>query len=697
MGEFVVAAVVVLAALPAQLAAKPAPQPNAREIRYVPPASWVRPPPQGTQSETPASAPIRFIYSDQQFHLNVQGQSTYTAQRYHILKPEALASGNLSISWNPDGGSAEVHKIRLFRDGVEIDVLAKRKFDIIQRESGLDAARITGILTATLQVPGLRVGDQLEFAVTIHSSNAGLGNHVWGLAQLPLVGVAGTFRTDVVWSQARKVTIRTTPDLVRPEPEASNAGLRFSLEQRDPKAVVFSEGVPMRYNLRRLVQYSDFAGWDDVSSRFLPLFSTASAIPANSPLRAEIARIAAASSDPAERARQALRLVQNDVRYVFVGLNGGNYRPMTADETWEQRYGDCKAKTALLLGLLRELGIVAEAVLVSSNGGDGTDQFLASPAPFDHVLVRAKIAGKSHWLDGVRLGDSSLDALATPPFRWALALRSVGAALEEVPIRAPERPLKIQTLDMDASMGPGKPSKVRIVQYLRGDFAQQVHRALGAMSAEDGEREIRQYWRSEEGYPNLSKVGWSFDDAKALLTVSGEGETLAEDQWWDGPGTELQLMIPGAGFTPPSERKRPADQDSTLPWSLDFPAYSCWAVSLHLPKPVAGHGWEFKAKPVDRTLGGVTYWRRADLRDGAMRTIMARRTDAAEITAAQAAETNAALAKFDNAKSLVFQRKLVPGYKYPQPQDADRLQLVTEVDWKSDKTPCTLRPAVEKP
>ncbi|WP_404482684.1 transglutaminase domain-containing protein [Novosphingobium sp. BL-52-GroH] len=66
--------------------------------------------------------------------------------------------------------------------------------------------------------------------------------------------------------------------------------------------------------------------------------------------------------------------------------------PATAEETWQRRYGDCKGKTALLLALLRELGIEAQAVLANNSGNDnGLAERLPSPRMFDHVLVRARI------------------------------------------------------------------------------------------------------------------------------------------------------------------------------------------------------------------------------------------------------------------------------------------------------------------
>lgn len=694
-GGWVIVALAAGAIPTAAEAAKPA-APTSREIRYVPPASWVAAAPAGTETAPPEGAPLRLIHMDQQVHIEAQGQSVYTAQRYQILKPEALSAGNLSLSWNPDGGSAAVHRVRIIRGTEQVDVLAARKFDIIQRETGLEAAKITGTLTAALAVPGLRVGDIVEFAVTIKANDPVLGDQAWGIFQFPLAGMPGTFRTGITWPQARTVQFKTTPDLAMPETVTIGAEKRIGLEQRDPTTVVATEGAPARFNLRRMIQYSDFASWDEVSARLFPLFVTASAISVDSPLRAEIARIAAASSDPAERARLALRLVQNDVRYIFVGLNGGNYRPMTADEAWSQRYGDCKAKTALLLGLLRELGIAAEAVLVAAGGGDGTDLFLPSPAPFDHVLVRAVIGGKPYWLDGVRLGDTRLDAVATPQFRWALPLRSTGAVLEQVPANPPPLPFKIQTIDLDASAGPSKPATIRIAQYLRGDSAEQIRRILAATSTDEGERQIRDYLNSEEDWATITKASWRFDAVKTLLVVTGEGTAKQEEVWWDGPDTELRAVVPRAGFSPPEERKRPPEQDSTLPWMTSFPIYGCWVSNIRLPKPAAGHRWETKAQPINQALGGMTYRRHVELRDGAFRSVMVKRSDVAEITAAQASDANAALAKFDAQIPSAFQRKLVRGYAYPPPVEADRVQLIADVDWTAETTPCTLPDAPPK-
>jgi transglutaminase-like putative cysteine protease len=129
-----------------------------------------------------------------------------------------------------------------------------------------------------------------------------------------------------------------------------------------------------------VVEFSDYSDWAAVSKHFAALFAKSTKLAENSPLKEEARRIARAHSDPLERAGAALKLVQQEVRYVYVGLSGGNLTPATAEETWQRRYGDCKGKTALLLALLAELGIDAEPVLASNGGADdGLDERLPSP------------------------------------------------------------------------------------------------------------------------------------------------------------------------------------------------------------------------------------------------------------------------------------------------------------------------------
>ncbi|WP_438895209.1 hypothetical protein, partial [Bacillus cereus group sp. BC312] len=74
--------------------------------------------------------------------------------------------------------------------------------------------------------------------------------------------------------------------------------------------------------------------------------------------------------------------------------------PQSPQKTWDARYGDCKAKTLLLLAMLHAMGIEAEPVLAGVRLGELVPERIPSAAAFDHVLVRATIGSESLWLDG---------------------------------------------------------------------------------------------------------------------------------------------------------------------------------------------------------------------------------------------------------------------------------------------------------
>ena len=460
-----------------------------KDLQYCEAPSWVVPTPTPTDSQTPDGAPYRVIYSDNQIHLGEDGFEAYQAYRLKILRPEALSAGNIAVSWSPDAGEAKIHYIRIIRDNKTIDVLKATKFQILQREGFLEYAALNGELTATLQAPGLQIGDELEFAATVRRKDPTLGDHLFGFANLPATNAAGAFRLRMVWPNNRNLHWRASADVSGVSLKPANGQVELLYELRDPHAAVVADGAPARVNIRRLIEVSDFDSWNDVSRRIWPLFEKASGLAPNSPIRKEIARIASADADPTKRIAAALQLVQDRIRYVYIGLNGANFMPATADDTWDRRFGDCKAKTALLLAVLRELGIRGEALLVNSGGGDGIDERLPTPAVFDHVVVRVNLVNKTYWLDGTRLGDRRLD----PPLalRWVLPLRAGGSDLERAPASPPKLPDSILVIDADSSTGFGHKATIKLQQVLRGDVALQLGSKIRALSAEDADQGLR--------------------------------------------------------------------------------------------------------------------------------------------------------------------------------------------------------------
>ena len=653
-----------------------------KEVQFSKSPGWVLPVPSPTDTPTPDGAPYRVVYSDNQAYFGPDGLEAFQAYRLKILRADALGAGNLTLTWNPDGGDARVHLVRIIRNKEVIDVLKSTHFQVLQREGSLEQAALNGELTAALQIPGLQLEDELEVAATIRRKDPTLGDHLFGFALLPVTGQPGVFRIRMVMPSRENVHWRASPDVTGILQKTANGQTDLVYELRDPHAAVIADGAPGRINVRRLIEVSDFDSWSAVSRRIWPLFDKAAVLSPQSPVRQEIARIASTGTDPTQRIEAALQLVQDRIRYVYIGLNGGNFMPATADETWQRRFGDCKAKTALLLAILRELGIPGEAVLVSVRGGDGINERLPTPAVFDHVLVRVPMGEKAYWLDGSRLGDRRMDP--PPAWRWVLPVRRDGTDLEQLPSKPPAAPDSITVIDADSTKGFDGKADVRIQQVLRGDSALEIHSRIAVLSAEDADRALRTYLRQTNGWIEPEAVSWRYDEQSAvlLLTVTGRGKL----DWTGADADGRSLTLFGAGFTPPAEFHRPKEQDQTAPWITGYPSFRCWVTAIHLPGGDSRWKWDYESDPVDRHLGGVDYWRLADLRDGVMRTVMSRRIDVPEITPEQADEVNSALPTFNNHMSSVYQ--IARNKREPNHRRLSAAPFNGETDWTATDTPC---------
>lgn len=651
-----------------------------------PPPGWVKPSEPLPVPEDAAG--LVFIRKqDTLVHLDDGGQWTYLGQRYKLLHPQALQLGNVSLVWNPAAGNPVVHHIRIHRDGQVIDVLDKAQFEILRREDQLEQAMLDGMLTAIFKVPDLRVGDELEFASTTPSQDVTLGAKSFGILFVGPTPPPGRVRLGLSWDRGQEPQIRLSPEL---ETLATRSEGALDIKGDNLRPSVTTSEAPPRYSWQRIAEYSDFATWQDISARVAKMFDAPSRVVAGSPLESEIVRIAAAYPDPASRAEAALKLVQEQVRYIYVGLEGGNFTPASADATWERRYGDCKGKTALLLALLRGLGIEAEAVLANNNGSDdGLDERLPNPAMFDHVLVRAKIGSETKWLDGTFPGGYGPLDRPLIPYRWVLPLSEKGKALEKQVVEPPRLPLEMGLYEIDAREGFDQPAKVTWTRVARGVDGLVQHYQLSALTRDQLEAGMRNSLAGDSTWVRVDSVEYRFDreTLASVLTIKG----LNNPGWEGEKGGKRSLVLPGGGFSPPSRKQRTDDQDEQAPY-YSAPNFTCYATTLRLPDNTPLSNWGFNSV-FDTKIYGRLYYRMMERNsDRTIRLVRGSRVEENEISAAKATRDNERLDDFDNSKANIT---FNPDKTMEPWGHLDPVLPSTDPAWLSDDPPC-LPPDVDQ-
>lgn len=597
------------------------------ELRFGPKPDWVVPYEVGPGEDVEADLPVRALETDFQTRLEPGRTTHFIEMAFEFVAPQGLQAGNISVAWRPEFDDVTIHHVLIERDGETIDVLADgQEFTILRREENLEIATLTGVLTANMFPAGLEVGDVLRFAYSLDQANPVMGDHSETILG-PLNGIIEKSHVRLSWPRGMDLEVAVTDDLPEIEQGRSDGYEYAALTMPKTTPVVLPEGAPSRFALVRMVEASTFADWAELSAHFAPLYEEARVIPAEGPLRDRLEAIRASTNDPVERAEQALALVQDQVRYVALAMGAAGLVPADAATTWRRRYGDCKAKSALLIGLLEELGIEAEPVLVNSVIGDALPQRLPLVSAFDHVVVRAHIDGREFFLDGTRTGDTSLERHPVPNFGWGLPVLPEGAELVRMIPAVLATPSDDVSIRIDLSEGIRTQAPTQAEVTYRGETAIAVHALMQQLYGQARNQSIEDFWTGGYSFFTPDEVGMEFDEESGELRLSASGTSELD---WDYNSFEPVGMR--VGYNPDFDRPESADQDA--PYAIGFPSYERIIYEVILPPGFSAENVD--GANVDQTVAGVEYHRDLQLVDNRFIATRSARSLVPEISAREA-------------------------------------------------------------
>jgi transglutaminase-like putative cysteine protease len=618
---------------------------------YGPPAAWVEVAPVPAAPPEDGAPAIQVLVDDHQSRLDPAGDAFYAHRAFKILKPEGLASvKSISVIWSPTTESITWHSLAIIRGDQRIDLLADHStMLVLRRETNLEQASLDGRITASRQIDGLQTGDVIDVAYTRTHADPVVKGHSFDLERMAFAGVAGRYRTVISWPKSDAVTWKATVGFGDPAISERDGRTTLSIDKTlvlPPKAPI---GAPLRFRRVGELQVTSFQSWNEVSKLMAPLYAKASDIAKTSPIKAEADAIAAKTTDPRARAFAALQLVEDKTRYFFIGMGEGGYVPADADDTWARRFGDCKAKTALLLAILKNLGLDAEPVLVNLGAGDGLDEMPPSLAAFNHVIVRVKIKDQSYWLDGTRTGDTNPQAMQAPAHKWGLPVRAGGAPLEKI-VEAQINVPTVQTVThIDATKGLDAKAAAEIRITFSGVYATSMRATLARTPRADMERNFRQRYSSPGSGIEIDKVSWSDDPAKDLFTVDLQGGY--DMDWRKNQDLGVREFKVGSGVAPPAFPRRDPGPNDTAPFAIPYPAYTRYRIEIALPD--GGKGYTVRGATGTEHVAGYEIINSATIDGGVASFSSDQRAVTSEVSAADAEAANMQIRKLRDVDNLV--------------------------------------------
>lgn len=479
-------------------------RPAAYEI--APEPGWVRELPGGTATATAdaeASGGTANLLVDRQIRIQ-DGWSEYDRYVTRVVNPAGIDDASqITINFDPELARLHVHAVTLRRGAESIDELKSGRIELLQRESHLEQSMLDGSLTFHLVMSDVRVGDLIDCRYTIDHRDPAWGNRFFGR-------ILVRWDDPVQRSRLRVLVPARAPLYFRAgaagEPVEQRSGAWESLEWNwsGLRGIAPEPGAPSWYVQYPEIQFSQFADWSEVRAAELPLYAVRDA--QGPELTSVIARLRAGSAAGSGRALAALRFVQEEIRYTGLELGAGAYRPTPPDEVLRRRYGDCKDKALLAVTLLRALGIDADPALVSARWMRHLDERLASPAVFDHAIVRVRLGGRTYWFDPTLTAQGGrLETLSQADFGEALVVAPGVSRPEPIPSVEPQQPLVDERALLDLRAGLDRQAQLRVSTVYRGAAADDLRRRLRRSSPAQLGIQYLDYYRTL--YPAISSAG----------------------------------------------------------------------------------------------------------------------------------------------------------------------------------------------
>jgi hypothetical protein len=527
--------------------------------------AWV----QAVDAPKPNQAPAEeteWLLLDEQLRVDVSSTDLYRHIAYVVHTTAGVQSdGEISVGRASDA-TITWHYVRRVRDGATTDLLTTLKLKTIQPEAGLGEGIYDGSRREVFFLEDLRVGDRIEYAYTLRESNAVLdmrhsSRHFLGRGY-PIRRVA--FHAS--WPAQRPVAVRAHGTSIE---RLGDGSIRVMRE--DVPGYESAAHEPAWFEATPWLELSEFSSWADVVAWALARYQFARS--------SELGAMAAAfvGDTLEERAAQAVRFVQDEVRYLGIEEGVRALEPHPPNEVLARRFGDCKDKAVLLVALLRELGVRAEPALVNTRWERGVADALPSPVAFDHVVVQLELDGHEIYVDATASFERG-PLREAPSLRYgrALLLRAGEAELRELPVRMPREPT-IDVRERFTLSGAGS-ATLHVFTTYRGSDANSLRRRVAHSKREDLQQRYLDFYRKEYGELSVRAPLEVMDDPARNQIVVSEHYTIREF-WQEDEQTVRAWSLVEHLLLPDAER-------AARPFATPHPVYT-----RHLIELYATNGW----------------------------------------------------------------------------------------------------------
>ena len=375
--------------------------------------------------------------------------------------------GELIFGYNSANEVMDVHFVRVKKkDGSVITAPADAVKDMTASVAR-DAPEYTDYKEKHVTVPSLHAGDTIEYEIATRTVTPLAPGNFWFDYAFVKDAITLDERLDVNLPTGRVHKFTTAPPLQEVTDFAgdreihhwrgSNLMRPSESEQSKKKSQPPAQPQPD-------VQFTTFTTWAQVAGWYANLEKGRS--DPTPEIRAKTQELIQGRATELDKIAALYDYVAKNIRYVSLSFGLGRYQPHSAEDVFNNQYGDCKDKHTLLAAMLQATNIPSDAVLIPFS--HKLDTNIPAPSQFDHMITAVPIGDELIWMDST--AEVAPFRLLSPPLRnkSALLVEPDGAGkIVQTPMDPPF--LSTQRVEIEARVNDLGKLTATLRYFLRGD------------------------------------------------------------------------------------------------------------------------------------------------------------------------------------------------------------------------------------
>jgi transglutaminase-like putative cysteine protease len=394
--------------------------------------NWLNPCPQYDKGIAQRNIENGFFYRLIEEQINIEKKAHYIHIERQIVSEAGIQNGSeISIGFDPSYERLDVHEIIIWRNNKPQRRLSASLFKVIADEKDLSKFIYQGTFSAYCILDDIRKGDRIEYSYTLTGRNPIFGDHFAENIYLQVSQPVAHLYKAIFAASSRKLYFKSFNKVPKTNTYTKNGLVCYEWENFQVPAAIDYDNQPGWYTSYGYVQVTDYKSWAEVAAWGLKINPTRAL---TGKLAERVAAIKASTKNKEDYFRAAVKLVQDEVRYMGVEIGEYSHRANDPEKVYNQRYGDCKDKSLLLVSILNAAGIEANMALISTYANIKTDQYLPSPFVFNHAVVRAVVNQMPVWVDATMAYQRGTGAkIYFPQYGQGLILQPGSNAIVNIP------------------------------------------------------------------------------------------------------------------------------------------------------------------------------------------------------------------------------------------------------------------------